>query len=229
MSAAQFDAHRDDYDALVDRSINFSGLRHDFFMAAKADLLVEVAGERLGDARDVSVLDVGCGVGKLHRHLEGRFGGISGCDVSAESLARAAAENPFVRYALSAPGRLPYGDGAFDLVTTSCVLHHVPPAEWAAFVIEMKRLLRPGGVAVVIEHNPLNPLTRLAVARCPFDADAVLLRAGTTKLLLAAGGFHDVASRHFLLLPTARPIARRIERALAQAPLGAQYAAVGRA
>ena len=48
----------------------------------------------------------------------------------------------------------------------------------AGFVADMVRVTRPGGLVCVIEHNPLNPLTRLAVNRCPFDADAVLLRSG---------------------------------------------------
>ena len=54
----------------------------------------------------------------------------------------------------------------------------------------MRRVVRPGGLVCVIEHNPLNPLTRsLAVSRCEFDSDAVLLGASTTRKLMAAGGF----------------------------------------
>lgn len=227
MSAAEFDAWRDDYEAAVDKSIDFSGLDHEFFLAAKADLLQEIARERLQDPRDAYLLDVGCGVGRLHPHLGGRFGSIAGCDVSGESIDRARAENPGVRYALSAPGRLPYDDGAFDLVTASCVMHHVPPAEWASFAAELRRVTRPGGVAVVIEHNPWNPLTRLAVARCPFDRDAVLLSAGRIRRILAGAGFVRTGTRHFLLLPSAREAARRVERMLGFAPLGAQYAAIG--
>ncbi|MER8766241.1 glycosyltransferase [Mesorhizobium sp. M0968] len=77
-----------------------------------------------------------------------------------------------------------------------------------------KRFTRPGGVACIIEHNPYNLLTRLAVFRCPFDQDAVLLNAAKARCLF----------QHFLLLPLARPFARKIERALAPLPLGAQYA-----
>lgn len=229
MSHAEFDVYRDDYEAVVDRSIAFSGLSHDFFMAAKADLLEEIAADRLTGYRDAALLDVGCGVGRLHGHLRGRFRSLSGCDVSTESLERAAADNPFVRYRRSDATRLPYDDGAFDLVVTSCVMHHVPPRDWAAFTAELWRVTRPGGAAVIIEHNPLNPLTRLAVARCPFDADAVLLRAGRTAALMRGSGFSAVANRHFLLLPIAGPMVRRIERLFARAPLGAQYATIGTA
>jgi len=81
----------------------------------------------------------------------------------------------------------------------------------------------------VIEHNPLNPLTRLAVSRCAFDRDAVLLRAGRTEALMTQAGFGAVRSRYFVLLPSAAPWARRVERACRHLPLGAQYATCGSA
>ena len=119
--------------------------------------------------------------------------------------------------------------GGFDLVTAICVLHHVAPAEWAHFMKEMRRVVRPGGLICVIEHNPLNPLTRLAVARCEFDRDAVLLGAGKARKLMAAGGLREIGARYFLLLPWEAKPARRVEGALSNVPLGAQYAAFGTA
>ena len=113
--------------------------------------------------------------------------------------------------------------------TGVCVVHHVLPAEWPSFFAEMRRILRPGGFACVIEHNPLNPATRLAVLRCPFDDDAVLLRSRMTGKLMRDAGFGDVSSEFFLVLPTANAAARRIERCLSRLPLGAQYACIARA
>ena len=84
-----------------------------------------------------------------------------------------------------------------------------PIAEWSHVLV-----VRPGGLVCVIEHNPLNPLTRLAVSRCEFDQDAVLLGAGTTRKLMTAGGLHEIDSRYFVLLPWEAKPARRIERAL---------------
>ena len=94
---------------------------------------------------------------------------------------------------------------------------------------EMRRVVRPGGLVCVIEHNPLNPLTRLAVARCEFDRDAVLLGAGTARKLMAGAGLRQIDSRYFVLLPWEATPARRVEGALSQLPLGAQYAAFGTA
>ena len=65
--------------------------------------------------------------------------------------------------------RVPYESARFDLVIAVCVFHHVEIAERQKFMIELKRVARPGGLVCIMEHNPYNPLTRLAVMRCPFD------------------------------------------------------------
>jgi hypothetical protein len=88
----------------------------------------------------------------------------------------------------------------------------------------MHRVLHPGGVAVIIEHNPLNPLTRLAVFRCPFDDDAVLIGARGTTRLLREAGLRDPKSEYILLSPVRAAAMQRVERALSALPLGAQYA-----
>ncbi|MDX8466007.1 methyltransferase domain-containing protein [Mesorhizobium sp. VK23B] len=226
-----FDRYKSSYGEVVEGSIRFSGLQHDFFLRAKAELLRRLAVEqrlRQGGAQ-VRALDVGCGVGSLHPYLEDAFDRLDGCDVSKESLSRASGTNPHVAYRACTPSRLPYEDGTFDLAFASCVVHHVPPASWRDFFRELRRVLRGGGLACIIEHNPYNPLTRMAVLRCPFDKDAVLLSAGKTASLLRQAGFSDIGCQHFLLLPSARPLARRLERAFAGLPLGAQYACSGHA
>jgi SAM-dependent methyltransferase len=221
-----FDSYRSNYRGVVQSSIDFSGLPHSFFMRAKADMLRELIAQRLG-AEKPAMLDVGCGVGSFHPLLRGMVDRLSGIDVSTASIAQARADNTDVDYRDFDGVTFPYEDGSFDLVTAICVMHHVPPAQWAHFAIEMCRVVRPGGLVCVIEHNPLNPLTRLAISRCEFDRDAVLLGAGRTLELMSQAGLRQTGARHFLLLPWETAPARRIERALSGVPLGAQYAAFG--
>ncbi|WP_419907115.1 class I SAM-dependent methyltransferase [Hoeflea sp.] len=224
--ATLFDGFRSNYGDVVEDSIGFSGLKHDFFLEAKARFL-----ERLVKKRQLATtpdgprtLDVGCGIGALHPYLSKVVPRLDGCDISEESIARANADNPWVSYRNYDAPRLPYADGVYDLAFAVCVMHHVPPADWPAFIDEMKRVVRPGGCVCIIEHNPLNPLTRLAVFRCPFDEDAVLLSHRKTAGLLASGGLRDVENEFFLLLPSKRRMAQSIERTMAGVPLGAQYA-----
>jgi SAM-dependent methyltransferase len=221
-----FDNYRSDYRDVVQSSIDFSGLSHSFFLRAKADLLRELIARRLGPEKP-GMLDVGCGVGSFHPFLHGMVGRLSGIDVSSASITQARVDNPDVDYPDFDGTSFPFDNASFDLVTAICVLHHIAPAERAHFMREMRRVVRPGGLVCVIEHNPLNPLTRLAVSRCEFDRDAVLLGAGTTRKLMAAGGLREIDSRYFVLLPWEAKPARRLEAALSNVPLGAQYAAFG--
>ena len=224
---ALFDKYDKSFGAVVQSSIDFSGLPHSFFTAAKADALRDLITTRLHGMRNLRMLDVGCGIGEFHPFVRGMFGRICGADVSAASIAQARTRNPEIQYEAYLGETLPYGSAAFDLSIAICVLHHVPPPQWVGFLREMRRVVRSGGLVCLIEHNPINPLTRLAVARCEFDRDAVLLHAGRTRALMADAGLHDIRSRHFLLLPSAAPPARRVERGLSRLPLGAQYIASG--
>lgn len=228
--AESFDSYRTTYGDVVEDSIRFSGLKHDFFLAAKVDMLERLLAKRgLGSGgRPVHALDAGCGIGAFHPLLKGMFNSLHGCDISGESIARARHDNSWVDYTAYRSPALPYEDDSFDLAFAICVVHHVPPAEWPAFFGELKRVVRPGGIVCVIEHNPFNPLTRLAVLRCPFDDDAVLITSRTARRLFHRAGFSQIESEHFLLLPSARPLARTIERAFTRVPIGAQYACSAR-
>ncbi len=221
-----FDSYRDNYRDVVQSSINFSGRPHDFFLRAKTALLRELIVEKLGTVKP-AMLDVGCGVGSFHPLLRGIVGHICGIDVSAQSVAQARTDNPQNEYRAFDGKRIPYRGASFDLATAVCVLHHVAPDQWPGFIAEMRRVVRPGGLVCIIEHNPLNPLTRLAVLRCEFDRDACLVGAGKMRKLIAAAGLRLVGSRYFLLLPWESAPARQIERALRRLPLGAQYASFG--
>ena len=127
------------------------------------------------------------------------------------------------------PGVIPFEAESFDFVTAVCVFHHVPPDARLALTTEVSRVLRPGGVFGIIEHNPYNPATRLIVSRTPVDADAVLLKLSETQNLLLHAGFALDQSTYFLYFPEAiyRRAGRTLEHWLRRLPLGGQYAAFG--
>lgn len=220
---AEFDAYDREYEQLVNASIGFSGLTVDFFTAAKARHLRRLFHERFDGTDARAILDIGCGVGGIHPMLSDLPASLTGVDVSERCLARAREVNAGVEYRAYDGATLPFDDGTFDLCFTICVMHHVPPARWPRFMSEMFRVTAAGGLAVVIEHNPFNPLTRVAVNRCEFDKDAVLLRAGAIAALARDAGFASVARRYFLLTPFGAPIFSRLDDAFGWIPLGAQY------
>jgi SAM-dependent methyltransferase len=225
--AELFDSYDKSYAAVVQSSIDFSRLPHNFFMAAKAEVVRGLVASYLGASDQRAALDVGCGVGTFHPFMRGMFKRLCGTDVSASSIAQARRNDPGIEYEVYDGKILPYASGSFDLATAICVMHHVPPQERLGLLCEIRRVVRPGGLVCIIEHNPFNPLTRVAVMRCEFDRDAVLLRAIQSRRLMIASGLRHIDTRYFLLLPWATPLTRRIEAGIQHLPLGAQYVTYG--
>lgn len=222
-AAGVFDRAASDYSAEIDRTLGSYGARHAFFTEHKARLILRLLAERGRDPGAMRLLDVGCGVGHIHAHLGAHFAAIEGVDVSAASIEVARASYPQHRYRVYDGDSLPLPDAEVDLSLAICVFHHVPPAGWARLAAEMLRVLRPGGLALVIEHNPFNPLTRKIVRDCPLDRDAVLLRPATLRGLFRDAGALRVASRSILSVPPANGPLMTLDGWFGRLPFGAQY------
>ncbi|MEO6628696.1 MAG: class I SAM-dependent methyltransferase [Aquihabitans sp.] len=224
---ADFSDHVDSYRDEVGASVSFSGKDVDYFAKRKASQLLDVVTRHLGDPTDLSALDIGCGVGVTDAHLVGMFGELSGIDLAADAVKVAALRNPKVSYCSYDGTTLPYDDASFDVAFTICVLHHVDQHDRGAFSAEMARVVRPGGLMVIFEHNPYNPLTRVAVSRCEFDQGVELLNRREATDLLMGAGLELVERRYMLFVPIDGSLATRVDHALRRVPLGAQHYVVG--
>jgi SAM-dependent methyltransferase len=223
---AEFDRVGESYQAAVDEAISFAGQKHDFYLEVKARRLVELARRHLGPGQSAA-LDVGCGPGLFDRHVASAFD-LHGVDVSPAMVERARETNPEVEYAVSEPERLPHPDGRFDLAFAVCVLHHVDRADRLQLVRETTRVVRPGGLVAVFEHNPLNPLTRRVVRDCAFDEGVELLPRRELEGLVSAAGLEVVSTHYLLFFPWRGRLFEAAERTLARLPLGAQYVVAAR-
>lgn len=223
------ESYPDRYREDVNRSIGFSGLGMDMFARGKVDDMLDLVREESSiPPVEAACLDIGCGIGISHPLVIDRVGSLAGADVSADAIDVAREANAEVDYRVQHGESLPFDSEMFDFCSTVCVMHHVPPVQWTGFVAEAWRVTKPGGLFAVYEHNPINPMTRWAVWRCPFDHDAVLLRSGKVRDLLRDQGFEIVTSRYLFFVPFDRPWARKFDRLLKWLPLGAQYVVCGR-
>jgi ubiquinone/menaquinone biosynthesis C-methylase UbiE len=119
--------------------------------------------------------------------------------------------------------QIPFPDGSFDLVFAACVFHHIDHREHMAMMSEFFRVLKPGGLAVIYEHNPYNPMTRHVVNSCPFDENARMISARTMRRRLISVGFPRGLVRYRVFFPSALRLLRPLERFLVWLPIGAQY------
>lgn len=225
MSDAEFDRHAASYRALHERNISISGEEPGYFADYKMrdfKALVSEAGLPLTGR----YLDFGCGIGTsvgpfLQHMPEAR---LVCADVSAESLALSKQmHGDVVDHALMPDGKLPFDAAEFDGAFACCVFHHIPPEQHYHALNELRRVLKPGGLLMVYEHNPFNPLTVHAVRTCPFDENAVLLTASTLLRSCDAAGLRRYRHAYRVFFPAALARLRSLEDRLRWLPLGAQY------
>jgi ubiquinone/menaquinone biosynthesis C-methylase UbiE len=96
------------------------------------------------------VLEAGCGTGNYISAVAVTFGCTAcGLDPSTGMLARIQAKQ--VRRLLGRAEELSFADGAFDLIFSVDVIHHV--GDKAAFYREAARVLRPGGQVCTVTDS----------------------------------------------------------------------------
>lgn len=216
-----FNQHANSYHQTINEAISLSGRDHDFFTRAKARWLRQLITQ--ANRPITRVLDIGCGHGDIHPYLTDLPCSITGVDPAADVIELVKKLRPTVKYETYDGLHLPFANGVFDLTFTICVMHHVPPSQWQSFGQEMFRVTVPGGLSVVFEHNPFNPLTQKVVRSCEIDRDAVLLTSKTSRRLFQTVGFANIQTRYILFTPWESKPFKMLEQALSWLPLGAQY------
>jgi len=107
------------------------------------------------------VLDVGCGPGRLTLAAQtwaAPGGEAHGVDPSPEMIAvarrNAAKRGLGAQFQLGVAEALPFADATFDVVLNRLMLHHLPGDLKARGLAEMRRVLKPGGVCLVVDFAP---------------------------------------------------------------------------
>jgi ubiquinone/menaquinone biosynthesis C-methylase UbiE len=136
------------------------GRKHEAFRRHIVELAALRGNERL--------LDAGCGTGLMVRHIALQHPAcrLHGIDLSPNVIA--VAHKSTAQRGLEPDLRvgsitdLPYPDGAFDVVITNIMYHHLDMVEKRQAVAEIARVLRPGGRYVAAEFGPRasNPVER---------------------------------------------------------------------
>jgi SAM-dependent methyltransferase len=87
---------------------------------------------------------------------------VTGIDVSPLVVKGAKARHPGLDAVTADVRRLPFPDAAFDAVVSNSTLDHFEgPADVAAALAQIRRVMAPGGRLLITLDNPLNPLLAL--------------------------------------------------------------------
>ena len=102
--------------------------------------------------RGSEVLDVGCGNGYIAHHLSALMSKtVMGVDVTDNIRAQ-------IAYQTFDGVTIPARDQSFDAVLFCYVLHHAQDLD--GLLLEMRRVLRRGGIAIIYEDNPASAFDR---------------------------------------------------------------------
>jgi SAM-dependent methyltransferase len=177
---------------------------------------IRPAFERFGDVTGKSILDCGCGHGMAAVVLARRGATVTGIDLSAgyveEARRRAIANEVDAEFIQTDAENLPFGDESFDAVWGSAILHHVDLHRAGP---ELRRVLRPGGVAVFCEPWGGNPVLEFARRHLPYPGKH---RTPDERPLRPAGlatlqeHFAQIDVRGYQLLGAAKRLFRRESR-----------------
>jgi SAM-dependent methyltransferase len=157
-------------------------------------LTAETIGEALDrHGAEGSLLDFGCGCGRVIRHWRGRAH-LHGCDRDAGAIRWCREHLLFARFEQHGPEPpLRYEDARFGAASAVSVFTHLPEEAQAPWRNELRRILRPGGLLVLTTHGD-SYLERLSEEeRARFEAGKLIVRrpgAGGTNLCTA---FHPEA------------------------------------
>lgn len=226
MESPEFDKFAENYSCIHKKSILLSGEDLIYFAEYKIKDLKKVLSEFTSVPCNSRILDFGAGIGSTIPFVGKYFPNAQQTclDVSANSLKIAASNfGNLAEYVAFDGENLPFSDNCFDVAYALCVFHHIPTNQHLRLLRELWRVIKPTGIILIYEHNPLNPLTVRSVKLCPLDKNAIIINSAAMRNRIKSAGFLLPSVRYRVFFPRILSPLRWMENWLTWAPLGAQY------
>jgi SAM-dependent methyltransferase len=122
--------------------------------ADQIEQALAAVGRSLGETK--SILDWGCGCGRIIRWFDNRTGtaNLYGVDIDEQAITWCQRNLPFASFSVCQPEPpLEFPDDHFDLVFNHSVLTHLDERFQDLWLAELQRVTRPGGIVVLSVHG----------------------------------------------------------------------------
>lgn len=145
-----------------------------------------------------SVLDIGCGTGRLVAYFQEKGFASYGCDNAAEAItiARKNARKNSIKKTSAIS--LPYKDNSFDLVSAISVIEHLSLKDGGKMIAEIRRVLKPNGFVFLVTPNFASPFRLLQGKKWFGYSDPTHISfytTGSLKKMLELNGFKNFQTR----------------------------------
>lgn len=220
---AEFDQFAKNYrDAQTEGHTFLTGEDSHYFAKLKAEKLKEWLPSYFKGIPK-TILDFGCGDGLMTHEVQQQFpySEIHGVDNSPESIKIAERKYPKINYHISTDNLSMLKKDSFDVILATHVFHHIYFNEHEHYIKELMNILRPGGVFVFYELNPLNPGTWYIFRNHPMEVNATMLKPWYARNLVKKYGTTDFISYAFF--PNFLSIFRPVEKYIKKIPFGGLY------
>lgn len=172
----------------------------------------------------VKILDWGCGPGRVIQHVKRAFGPdahIFGTDYNGQTIAWCRSALPGIAFAqndLVPP--LPFQAGSMDAIYSISVFTHLSEEMHLAWIHELARVLRPGGVLLITVHGNLSSRSLTQIEREEFDAGKLVIRGNVLEGSRLYAAFQpdtfvsEVLLKEFIVLRKIEPFAPMMRQTL---------------
>jgi SAM-dependent methyltransferase len=146
------------------------------------------------------ILEWGCGVGRITRHLPGlpEVRSVTGADINADMIRWNRENLPGIDFRqIGQEPPTPFPTGAFHLIIGISVLTHVPGDGQSAWLDELHRILHPDGVLLLTTQGKAFKRKLTTAEQRMLERDGVLTRDYPVRGHRMMSTFHDPA--HFRL------------------------------
>src|SRR3954466_268129 len=150
-----------------------------------------------------TALEFGCGVGRILRHWrDDRPRQLHGTDYNEKLVAWCRRNYPFATFAVnSLTGPLPYPASTFDFAYAWSVFTHLDEALCRDWMIELARIVKPGGLLFATFHGEFYLPEMTEAERTTFAAGQIVVRRGEAAGSNVCATFHSRAAVERLVDP----------------------------
>jgi len=145
--------------------------------------LLDLCGPFL-DLQEATILDWGCGPARIVRHLPDLLPGatVHGTDYNRKTIAWCKEAIPKVEFRVGklAPP-LEYPDAQFDLIYGISIFTHLSEANHVAWLTELARLLKPGGVIFLTTQGDIFRQKLTLSEKTQYDGGSLVVRGGAKE------------------------------------------------